>query len=252
MDKNDMKTHLKPLVALGSGTLLFSGLLCQTAQAQQVIGQSASALAPGGSISGVTTLADTQGVNYGSDEILTVDWSVLEPSAGSYVYQYTLFNPAGDLILSGPNAGQSEIVDQFSVGFNDTAPGAYVPLSQTGGTLPNIVSGPEGGGGVNWVLGTPEVAAGANSGLLSFDSSLAPSDGNAQASDSTAPSPWSSSPEGGYLPVPGNGTFSVPVGGYFAPHQSNGVPDEANTMTLLAGVMLLLPFRSAIKKAVLK
>lgn len=222
-----MKINVKPIIALVSGPFLLSGLLAPTAQA---------ALTPGGSgISGSSILADVDGGN-SAPEALTVDWSVVESATDVYTYSYDVFNPAGDVLLPGvPNAGDPEIVDQLIVDFNTLASGAVLASSATGGTLALPLAN---GTGMKWILETPSVAAGGSSGWLTFQSLLAPSAGNATANDANPPSPWSSDPDGQAVPVPGNGSFSV--------------PDSASTMSLLAGMMLLLPFRPAIKKAVLK
>jgi hypothetical protein len=247
-----MKRYIKPSIALVSGPVLLAGLLCQTAQAQQTSGQSASSLSVGGSISGVTIMADEAGANYGSSEILTVDWSVGEPSSGSYVYTYTVYDPAGDVILP-PNAqaGSPENVDLFDLDFNPTLVGAVTGSSSANGPGYDI-------GSTAFEYGI-YIDAGQNSGPLVLDSDLPPTSGDASASDATPPSPWSSSPNGGYFPVPGpvsatpfTVTNNAPAGsppGYYAPVQSNGVvPDESNTMTLLAGVLVLLPVGRMVRR----
>jgi hypothetical protein len=215
-----MKMHIKPINILACGSILLSALLCQTVQAT---------LGPGGSISGVSVLADIQGTATGS-EALTVDWSVSESLLGGvYTYSYTVNNPLNDVLLGGTNAGAGEIVDAFGVSFHTA--GADV-LSITGGS--------EGGAspkGVGWELESPTVAAGTNSGPLTFTSDLPPQAGNASANDSDPPAPWSTFPNGTPVPVPGNGSL---------------VPDATDTMTLLAGMMVLLPFRSNFKRIVRK
>jgi hypothetical protein len=214
-----MNIKLKPLVALVSGTILLPGLLCQTVQAQIIMVETNTA-----------TLADALGAATGP-EALTVGYSVTENTLTDvYTYTYTLNNPAGDIILPGAvNAGESEIVDLFSIGFNASAPGAVLPGSFTGGT----VGRNNGVFGVEWILATPTIAAGDNStGLyagvpMSFKSLDAPEMGNASASDANPPSPWDSSPDGNPVPVP--------------------APDSTSTLTLLAGMMLLFPMRSVIR-----
>jgi len=101
-----MKKHLKPIVALISGPILVSGLLCPTAYAQ---------LTPGGAgISGSSILADTYGANT-APEALTVNWSVVESVTDVFTYTYNVYNPTADVLLAGPDAGGSEIVALFSV-----------------------------------------------------------------------------------------------------------------------------------------
>lgn len=220
-----MKISVKPIIALVSGPFLLSGLLASTAQA---------ALTPGGTgISGSSVLADADGVATGP-EAITVNWSVVESLSDVYTYSYDISNPAGDVLLG---SGLPEIVDDFTVAF-PAAVGAIVANSETGGTGSAPLSVVNNMTGVNWLMLTPTVAAGTTSGWLTFQSLLAPSLGNASATDANPPSPWASTPDGQEVPVPGNGSFSV--------------PDSASTMSLLAGMMLLLPFRPAIKKAVLK
>jgi hypothetical protein len=251
---NHMKIHIKPLIALASGPVLIAALFCQTAQAQQVVENPGPPLAPGGSISGVTTMADTgapgiPAVNTGP-EALTVDWSVAEPLPGTYIYSYDVFNPLNDVILTGPAAGNPETIAGFSITFPN-GPGAIIsPI--LGGTV-----GTPNPDGVSWLLISPAIAPGTDSTTdyggvaMSFASALPPSDGNANAHDSSVPSPWDSSPYGGYFPVPGVGDFSVPPGGFFAP-PIPAAPDATSTFALLSGMMLLLPFRSTIKRVIKK
>lgn len=230
-----MNIRLKPII-ISAAPILCCGLMCQVGHAQQVT-ETGTLTVGGPGISGATTLADTTGLNYASSEILTVDWTVTEPTVGMYDYTYDLYNPSGDVIETvGPQLGKPESVDQMIIGGID--PTGLTGLS--GGFENGVV-----GNAVKWAF-YPVINPGGNSGVLSFDSPNAPSDGNATANDSTAPSPWSSSPNGGYLPVPGNGSFSVPAGGYFAPIQE--APDEASTFMMLAGVFSMLPLSSFIKR----
>jgi hypothetical protein len=208
-----MKMHKKPLIALVSGPILLAGLLCQTAHAATVMVETNTAV-----------LADILGANTGP-EALTVGYSVTKDTISDiYTYTYTVNNPAGDVILGGADAGQPEILDLFSVDFNASVLGAVLG-TPTGGTFGEN----NGIFGISWFLLTPNVAAGANSGPLSFESLDAPIMGDASASDANPPSPWDSSPDGNPVPVP-------------------FVPDSTSTMPLLAGMMLLLPFGSVLKK----
>jgi hypothetical protein len=163
-------------------------------------------------------LADSQGANTGP-EALQVGYSVTEDTPDDiFTYTYNIFNPAGDVLLNG---GGPEKVDFFAVDFNTTTPGSY--FDQTGGTF-----GGANPTGLFWFLKTPEVFAGNYSGALSFESLIGPTMGNGSASDGNPPSPWDSSPDGSQLPVP--------------------APDSASTMTLLGGVMMLLPFGKRIAR----
>ena len=206
-----MKTHAKAIVALGSGAILLSGLLCQTAQAQTIL-------------AGTAQLADVFGVDTGP-ESLTVSYLV-NLTAGVYTYSYSVANPVGDVVLPpSQGAGSPEIVDAFSVEFNTTLSGAYVPGSQTGGTaLQN-----NGVDGLFWSF--TAVSPGSSSPTLSFQSTLPPGLGNANASDGNPPSPWSSSPFGQQIPVP-----------------QPQITPEPTTTALFALTFLLLPFRSTLRR----
>jgi len=204
-----MKTHAKAIVALGSGAILLSGLLCQTAQAQTIL-------------AGTAQLADVFGVDTGP-ESLTVSYLV-NLTAGVYTYSYSVANPVGDVVLPpSQGAGSPEIVDAFSVAFNTAVPGAYVPGSQTGGTGQQN----NGANGLFWSF--TAVNPGTSSPTLSFESLLAPILGNANASDTVPPSPWSSVPSGQEVPVP------------------QAIP-EPTTTALLALTLLLVPFRSTLRR----
>ncbi len=180
--------------------ILLAGLFCQTAQAVLL------------HESGTAVLADNLGATTGPDALI-VDWSVDENAALVYTYTYTVDNPVGD----------STAFSSFSVGFDTTQPGAFVAGSQTGGALDLN----NGALGLDWDFAA--VQPGANSGPLSFESTLLPMMGDANASGGiTPPSPWSSNPDGQEVPVP-----------------ETSVPDSMNTLAALAGVLLLLPLRAA-------
>jgi hypothetical protein len=210
-----MKRHTKTIGALASGAILVSGLLLgQTAQAGLIT-------------SGTAQLADVLGVDTGP-ESLTVSYSV-NLTAGVYTYAYSVANPTGDVILApAQGAGNPEVVDAFAVAFNTTLTGAFVPGTQTGGTAQQN----NGVSGLFWSF--TGVNPGGSSPTLSFQSDLPPVLGNANASDANPPSPWASSPFGQQVPIPQTPPVST--------------PDSASTMTLLAGVMMLLPFRSTLLK----
>ena len=173
-----MKKHAKPIVALASGAILLSSVLCPTAQAQTPVVPSGTAI-----------LADTYGTEYGP-EALTVNYSVTENASDIYTYNYTVNNPGGDVQLNNPPA--PEIFDAFSVVFDTTVSGAYADYV-TGGSG-HLVNGASG---LEWLF-NPAVEPGDNSGTLSFDSDLPPTMGNANAYanelGNSPPAPWASSP----------------------------------------------------------
>jgi hypothetical protein len=197
----------KSIVVLSCGVGVLSGALCQTARAAIIE-------------SGSSTLADVFGTASGP-EALTVSWSV-DLTAGIYTYDYTVNNPSGNVKLNnnGTPTTTPEVVDAFSVVFNTTAPGAFVPGSQLGGTSQqnNMASG------LFWsFVGT---TPGNSSPLLSFESLQPPTLGNANAQDANPPSPWASSPYGQQVPIP-------------AP-----VPEPT---TMLFGALLVLPVLRTMK-----
>jgi hypothetical protein len=173
---------------------MLPALLCQKADAQGRVVEF-----------GKSILADVFGAANGP-EALGVVWSVGESDSGLYTYSYTVINPLGDVLLTdqGQPTSTPEIVDSFSVGFDTTAPGAYVPSSQTGGTVDLDL----GTAGLFWYF--PPVPPGGRSPLLSFESHAPPTLGNADASDANPPSPWSSSPSGQPVGVPGDPQTDVP------------------------------------------
>jgi hypothetical protein len=197
-------------IVLACGAVLLSSLTGQTAKADLI--QTV--------LTGSAVMADSQGTSTGA-EALTVNYSVTKDvNTSVYTYNYTVFNPPGDIVLP---SGPTEEFDVFSVGFSTTLPGALVGGSLNGGVYNSSTAG-----GVTWYM-YPAIYAGSNSGVLSFASDLPPVPGTATAQDSNPPSPWSTYPFGSPVPVP-------------------GVPDSANTMALLGGVMLLLLFRSILRK----
>ncbi len=186
-----MRTYAKPILALASGVILLSGLLCQTAHAQNVLIESSGALpsilAP--------TPAPPGGYALNPQEYVTVAWQVWENlSDSAYTYYYTVYNPPGDVLYSGGALGTTpEDVADYSVDFNTA--GAYVPGTVNGGFGFQVTANT-----IEWLLNIP---AGANSGFLQFTSFLPPTMGNAISSDSSAPAPWTSvNPDGQQVPVP--------------------------------------------------
>jgi hypothetical protein len=199
------------ITALALASALTAVVFSPTARAQGLLNESGSA-----------TLADVFGTATGP-EALTVNWSVVESPFFVYTYTYTVQNPAGDVLLNGDDTPTSnpEIVDALSVQFNATVPGAYVANSQSGGATEQN----NGAAGLFWSFAA--VSPGASSPALSFQSDLPPVQGNANASGDNPPAPWSSVPNGQQVPVP------------------SSVPEPA-TFSLLAGTLLLFPFRAAI------
>jgi len=205
-----MKRHVKPIVALVSGVTLLTGVVCPTTRAQDVLIESGSSI-----------LANSLGQTTGS-EVVTVSWFVLENTVSDvYTYGYNINNPAGDVVLTGPTAGQPETVNEFQLTFDATVPGAVISASEpVGGFYQD-----NGTGGLLWLFPTGGVTPGTTSALISYSSDLGPGMGNASASGANSPGPWASNPSGQPVPV------ALP----------RAVPEPA-TLTLLA-VALLLPFR---------
>jgi hypothetical protein len=214
MGKNVMNKNFKPVLGVLTGIVATAALGGATAKA---------ALTPGGTgITGTSTLTTKSSTS--SDEQLTIDWTVVESATDIYTYNYVVKNPAKDVLLPPSPPGISETVDSLYVDFD---------VNST-----SVLTGPTGGIGVGgsffdialqWSFLDPSIGAGGTSGNLTFTSMLAPSPGEASASDANPPSPWdTANPGGSPVPVPGTGNF--------------GVPDSASTMTLLGGVMMLLPF----------
>jgi hypothetical protein len=205
-----MASKPKPTIVLVAGTLLLFGVFCQTARAQTTT-----------NAMGTAYLSDTLGSGPTSPETLTVSYLVTE-TANVYTYNYTINNPVGDVLLNmGLPTSTPETVAQFSVAFDTTVPNAYLSGSETGGTL----AFQEAATTLAWTF--IPVNPGSST-TVTFQSDWAPTLGNANASDGSAPSPWASNPFGQQVPVP--------------------VPEPPTAMTLLAGFLLLLPFRSAILK----
>jgi hypothetical protein len=206
-----MKTNAKPIAAL-SGALLALALLCQTTQAQGIVAGSPT----DNLILGSTTVANTTSTD------LTVDsWVTL--TGNVYTYDYVVNNPSGD----------TDSVGFYSVSFNADGTGEYISGTQTGG----IVNEDNHANGLGWIL--PNIAPGSSSVTLSFQSYNGPILGNGNASDSgSAPSPWASS-------------SSLTPGGQPFLGQQDYVPSpvpEPTTLSLLAGCLVLMSFRSVLRK----
>jgi hypothetical protein len=184
--RNIMKTHAKSMVALASGAMLLPGLLSQTAQAQGLLNES-----------GTSTLVDVFGTATGTGPI-TVSWSVVENASDIYTYSYTVNNTSGgafpnydDTLILKPEA-----VDAFSIDINTTLPGAYVPFSQTGGTIDQN----NGANGLLWSFAAVPAVGG--SPALSYESDLPPVLGDAVAQGSDPSFRWSAVHYNQQVPVP--------------------------------------------------
>jgi hypothetical protein len=188
-----MRSCTKPLLALISGAIALPALLCQTAHAGGLLDEA-----------GKSVLADVFWTSSGP-EALVITWSVVENASDIYTYSYTVNNLAGDVLLNneGQPTSTPELVDSFSLSFDTTAPGAYVPSSQAGG----LINQNKGVNGLFWAF--VPVQPGNHSSVFSFESDMPPTSGAASASDADPPSPWSSLPDGQFVPVP-NGPDPVP------------------------------------------
>jgi hypothetical protein len=210
--KCNMKIHAKPIIALASGTILLSGILCQTAHAQSTLIESGS-----------SSLADTFGTSIGA-EALNVSWFVLENTTSDvYTYGYIVNNPAGDVLLNNNDTPTTspELVNFFSVTFNTLIPGNYLSASEpVGGFIQN-----NGANGLSWAFS--DISPGASSGLLSFQSDTPPAMGNASAAGGSPPGPWSSIPDGELIPIPDAPTI---------------VPEPTSMALLVLTTALLLVF----------
>lgn len=212
-----MKNHVKLIITLISGAILLSGVVCPTVQAQSVLVEYGSAY-----------LANSLGQTSGP-EVVTVSYFVVENLATDlYTYDYTVNNPTGDFVLNGNGSPTStpEDIDYFSLTFDASLPGAVVNA-----TVP-VVNGAAGyfqNNGANGLAWLFQGVTPGNSVLIGFQSYLAPGPGNASASDSNPPSPWSSSPNGQQVAVP------------------RAAPEPATT-TLFALTLLLLSFRSTLRR----
>jgi hypothetical protein len=187
-----MRNALKPTIFRSAAVLLTIAALGQTARATPLLNESGTALlAP--------VVAPPGGFASNPQEYLPVAWTVVENASLVYTYSYTVQNPANDVILTGSGGLSTtpEIVDQFTVDFNTTAPGTFIPGSQMGGStlLPTAID-------LGWTF-SPAIQAGASGPTVSFESDNPPTLGNASADDAVPPAPWSSvSPSGTQLPVP--------------------------------------------------
>lgn len=188
-----MRSRTKPLLAWISGAIALPALLGQTAHAGGLLDEA-----------GKSVLADVFGSSSGP-EALVVTWSVVENACDIYTYSYTVNNLTGDVLLNneGQPTSTPEIVDSYSLSFDTTAPGAYLPSSQAGG----LINQNKGVNGLFWAFAP--VQLGNHNSVLSFESDMPPTSGAASASDADPPSPWTSLPDGQFVPVP-DGPEAVP------------------------------------------
>jgi hypothetical protein len=107
-----MRIRIKQIAALATGAILVSGVLCQTASAQILLGSLPSVFPS-------YNPADTLGVR-----------SVVTFGGSSYTYTYTISNPLTD----------ADTFDFYSVTINTALPGAY------------LAGGTEGPGEVSWTF----------------------------------------------------------------------------------------------------
>jgi hypothetical protein len=190
-----MNTGATPF-QVAAGIVAVWGVTLGTSYGQGLLNESGSSLlAP--------SIAPTGGHASNPQEYLSVGWSVVENASDIYTYSYTLQNPAGDVILnsSGGLTATPEIYNGFSVNFDTTLTGAYLPGTQTGGVFQqaNTV-------GLSWFF-NPSVSAGSTGPTVTFQSDLAPTLTSASAN---GPVPWSSLlPSGQEVPAPGL-SLSVP------------------------------------------
>lgn len=184
-----MHTVLKQTIVLAVAAALVQQARSQNAPG--LLNESGSAiLAP--------SLAPTGGYAVNPQEYLQVSWSVVENASDVYTYSYTLQNPANDVLLNndGTLTSSPEQVEAFSLSFNTAAPGAYISGSQTGGAFREVNNND-----LAWFF-SPAVSPGGGANV-SFQSDLAPGEGDAAAQGASPPGPWSSvSPNGQTLPVP--------------------------------------------------
>jgi hypothetical protein len=215
-----MKLQTKRIAALASAAILLPSLVCQTTRAQDILLNEA----------GASVLADAFHTATGP-EALVVSWSVVENPADTYTYSYVVNNPAGDVLLknNGAPTTTTEIVDAFSVGFNTTVAGAYVPLTQNGGSSDQN----NGVNGLFWSFAAFD--AGSSSPELSYESALPPILGDGNAQGANPPSPWSSLPFGQLVPVP-----------------NTAIPEPAAGSLLSLAALWLLPFGSSLRKSISK
>ncbi len=185
-----MKNEMRP-AALVFGTIAMSTIMSQSLPAAPLNETGSSILAP--------VIAPTGGYASNPQEYLTVSWSVVENLSDVYTYTYTVHNPAGDVLMNdnGSLTTTPEVFDAFSVGFNTTAPGAYLTGTQTGS--PSEEVNPTD---LTWFF-DPSIPAGSNSPAVTFQSDLPPVPGASDASDGSPPSPWSVSALASTIPVPG-------------------------------------------------
>lgn len=191
-----------------SGAILLLGVISQSVQAQGIVA---------GSMTDALILGSTTEANTASTDITVDSW--VTKTGSIYTYDYII------------NDSTTVAVQNFSVAFNAADANAYIAGTQTGG----IINEDNQANGLAWVL---SVSAGHSSGTLSFESYDGPTTYNANASGSGGqPSPWASS------------SSLMPGGEPFLGEQVYvpSVP-EPSTMSLFAGFLIFLPFRTTLLK----
>ena len=214
-----MKTEAKKNI-LASTAIALCGVFCGNAEAQTLLNETGTTiLAP--------VIAPTGGYALNPQEYLSVGWSVSENASDIYTYSYTVSNPGGDVLMtdSGGLTATPEIFETFGVGFDTTAPGAYISGTEAGS--PNELVGAND---LTWFF-SPSIPAGSSAATVSFQSYLPPVPGGGDAEDSAPPSPWSQDLTlGEALPVPGG----------------SPVPDGMSTALLGLPSLLLFAIRSTV------
>ena len=186
----NMKRNLSKMGLLAASALFITGLMSQTAQANIILGNTYTSILASSSLAG---------------QDITITWDVTLLGPNDYLYEYKVHNTPETITT----------VDIYNVGFDTTAPGAFIGGTQIGGTAQ--ING--GVNGLTWDLAA--VPVGGSSLFLSFESMLPPVLGNADASDHNIPAPWGS--------VPGGQPVAVP-----------GIPDGGLTVALLGGSLIAL------------
>jgi hypothetical protein len=209
-----MKTPSLLIVLVG--TILLNFILCQPGRAQGLLNESGRATVN-------PSPAPTGGYGAHPQEYLTVSWSVVENASKIYLYSYTVQNPTGDVLVT-PTGGLTltpATFDTFSVDFNTTPSGQYLPGSIAGGSLQQVNTSD-----LAWSFNSP-VSPGAGTTTLSFQSDFPPTRGYANAANPTQPSAWASVLES---------SQEIPV-----PDAPNAVPEPAPVALFALAGLLFLP-----------
>jgi hypothetical protein len=217
-----MKTPSTPVIVL-VGTVLLNVVVCQAGHAQGLLNESGRAT--------VNPLpAPTGGYGANPQEYLAVSWSVVENASKIYLYSYTVQNPAGDVLVTpaGGLTATPATFDTFSVDFNTTPSGKYLPGSIAGGSLQQVNTSD-----LVWSFNSP-VSPGASAPTVSFQSDFAPTYGYANAANPNQPSAWASVLES---------SQEIPV-----PDPPNAVPEPAPVSLFALAGLLFLPVGFAMRE----